>query len=247
MSSLGPRRHLPELLDADDVAPADAERSAAALSRVNLRFGGDRALKQHLRNLRRAPRLSVLDVGGGRGDLPLRLQEWARRGGGGWRMVVLDRHPLLTRMAGRWVREGKKGAEVVRGDALRIPFRDDTFDVVTCNLVLHHFRDEDAVQVLREMGRVARRRVVVNDLERHRVHYLAVRLLSATLWRRDPITRTDAPRSVLQAFTREELADLARKAGLAQGTVRRHVPYRLVLDATATATAHRPDRERGLP
>lgn len=235
MSSLGPRRHLPELLDADDVSVTDAARSARALSRINLGLGGDRALRQHLRGLRRARGVEVLDVGAGRGDLPLRLGAWARRGGGRWRIVILDRHPVLSRMAREQLREAGDGT-VVRGDALRIPFRDDSFDVVTCNLVLHHFRDTEAVALLREMGRVARQRVIVNDLERNRVHYAAVRVLAATIWRRDPITRTDAPRSVLQAFTRQELADLARRAGLAPGSVRRHFPYRLVLDATARST-----------
>ena len=232
MSSLGPRRHLPELLDADDVAPADAERSVRALSQVNRRFGGDRAMRRHLRDMRHAPRLSVLDVGGGGGDLPLRLREWARADGGRWKIVILDRHPFLTRVAQEKL-EREDAGWVVRGDALRIPFPDDTFDVVTCNLTLHHFRDADAVRVLRELGRVARRRVVVSDLERHRLHYLVVRVLAATLWRRDPITRTDAPRSILQAFTAQELVDLAQEAGLAPGTVRRHFPYRLVLDAGA--------------
>lgn len=228
MTSLGSRRSLPERLDQEEVPRDDAERSLRELSRINARLGGDRPLRRHLRDLRDAPSLSLLDVGGGGGDVPVRLRAWARAGGGRWRAVVLDRHPILTGMARRRVRDQ---ADVVRGDARRLPFPDDAFDVVTCNLVLHHFDDRDAVAVLEEMGRVARQRVLVNDLERHWLHYTVVRALAATLWRRDPVTSFDAPRSVLRAFTADELAELARRASLPRGGVKRHFPFRLVLDA----------------
>jgi len=102
-------------------------------------------------------------------------------------------------------------------------------DVALCTLTLHHFRNEDALRLLREAARVARVRVVVSDLERTRAAWLGARLLSATLWRTNPITRHDGPLSVRRAFRTGELEELGRRAGLRDVRVRRHLPWRLSL------------------
>jgi hypothetical protein len=59
--------------------------------------------------------------------------------------------------------------------------------------------------------RVARIAVVVNDLERGRLHYLLARLASLV----DPsrISRHDGPASVRQAYTADELRGLLRHTG----------------------------------
>ena len=53
----------------------------------------------------------------------------------------------------------------MRGDGLRLPFADRSFDAAYTVLTLHHFRDDAAVCLLQDMARVARRLVVVNDLD----------------------------------------------------------------------------------
>jgi len=45
------------------------------------------------------------------------------------------------------------------------------------------------------------------------------------------LIREDGALSILRSFKREELLDLARRAGLANPRVVRHFPYRLVLSA----------------
>jgi ubiquinone/menaquinone biosynthesis C-methylase UbiE len=112
----------------------------------------------------------------------------------------------------------------VAADAARLPFADASFDFVTACLMLHHFRDADAIRLLRVFGRVARRAVLINDLERHWFPVLFIRA-AAPVFARSPITRHDAPASVRQAFQFGELRDLAREAGFRDIEVRRHLPW----------------------
>ncbi|MDP9373698.1 MAG: methyltransferase domain-containing protein, partial [Chloroflexota bacterium] len=112
-------------------------------------------------------------------------------------------------------------------DALRAPFADRSVDVVTCSLALHHFPPDAARTVLRELGRVTRRALIVSDLERCWPGYLGARLLAAIL--RNPMTHHDAPVSVLRAYTAPELRRLAAEAGLTGARVVRRFPFRLVL------------------
>jgi ubiquinone/menaquinone biosynthesis C-methylase UbiE len=113
---------------------------------------------------------------------------------------------------------------------LQLPFADRTFDAVICSLFFHHLTNAECVSVLREMWRVARRIVIVNDLHRNRVAHASIRVLSA-LFSRSTMFRNDSAASVRRAFRPAELADVATKAGV-PARVNRSFPYRLVLVAT---------------
>ena len=101
------------------------------------------------------------------------------------------------------------------GDAFRLPFRPGSFDYVFCSLFLHHFQDKEVVRLLRDFGEVARKAVLVIDLERNPIPYYFI-AWSRPLLGWDPVTVHDGAISVEAAFHRKELEDLARQAGLAK-------------------------------
>jgi ubiquinone/menaquinone biosynthesis C-methylase UbiE len=104
-----------------------------------------RVLASHLADL--IPRdATVLDVGSGDGAL-------ARR-------VMQSRPDLKFTGVDVLVRPGTH-IPVERFDGTRLPFPDDAFDVITLVDVLHHAADQMAL--LRDIGRVARRAVVIKD------------------------------------------------------------------------------------
>lgn len=220
-----------EILDQEEQDPVELAASLAQVSQANRLFGGSLALRRHLAAYRRKGEdLLLLDVGAGNGDTSLDLLRWAEGGGASWRAVALDPHAATARVAA--ARVGSSRVTVVQGDGLRLPFPDGAVDVAVAVLVLHHLQDEDAVELVAEMSRVARRLVLVNDLERHPVNHALARLMAATLWRGNRITRNDAPLSVLRSFTPGEFLEVGRAAGLGAPRVRRHLPFRLVLEGT---------------
>jgi ubiquinone/menaquinone biosynthesis C-methylase UbiE len=166
----------------------------------------------------------VLDVATGGGDIP----RWLARRRLAVALIAGDLHPKMLELARKW----SAGLPIgfIRCDARRLPFRDRSVDLVLCSLMLHHLTEADAVQALRELGRVARRRLVVNDLRRSRIAYVLIWLI--TRFSRNPLTRYDSPVSVERAFTPAELESLARAAGLdRQGRFRihHHRYYRMAL------------------
>ncbi|MFW6078558.1 MAG: methyltransferase domain-containing protein [Gemmatimonadota bacterium] len=223
-----------ERLDRAGHEPAALEASLDRVAAVNRRLGGTRAILRRLEPLMPGERpAEVLDVGTGSGELPRAVIEHARRRSRRVRVTALDRHPQTVGIARRRLAPYPE-ARVLRADALALPFADDRFDIVLLTLTLHHFDDDDAVRVLRELDRVSRGGgLIVDDLERCWPNYFGARWLAATLWRRDPITRHDGPVSVLRAFTPNELTTLARRAGLVRPRVDRHFFYRLMLTAGA--------------
>lgn len=201
------------------------------LRRVNRRLGGTRLTLRALEPLAagHAPgaELSVLDVGTGAGDIPRAIVKWARRRGLRPRVVATDIAAELLDLAQRGDAEGVKFA---LADARSLPFSDRSFDVAACSLVLHHFGPEDAVAVLREMRRVARVGVVVNDLVRGWIGYAGAYALSRACTS-NPVTRHDAPLSVRRAYTRTEMARLAALAQLRPMAFRGWLGYRVAMTA----------------
>jgi SAM-dependent methyltransferase len=226
----------PEHMDAPD---ADRAALAAALDHivaVNRWLGARRALRRHLPWALPpdggGPH-RVLDVGTGAGDLALAMVAWARARKRPVHVAALDLHSATLRVA-RDRSAGTDEIAVVRADGLRLPFPDGAFDLVCISMTLHHMDGPDLAGLLREAARAARGgRVLVGELERSLPGYLGARLLAATVWRRNPITRHDGPLSVLRAFTPDELLALGRQAGLARPSVHRHPLFRLVLRGEA--------------
>jgi ubiquinone/menaquinone biosynthesis C-methylase UbiE len=168
-------------------------------------------------------RPSLLDVGCGSADVPLWI---ASRSGRPVEVVGVDIKALHLRAAGA-------GLRGVVADVHALPFADDRFDVVTASLFLHHFDGADVARVLRELHRVARRALVVNDLRRARVPYAFGRAAFPLLFR-SRVSVEDGLLSIRRAFTAAELAQAFADAGL-PATVRRRWPYRLLAVAPKRA------------
>ncbi|MDQ3743686.1 MAG: methyltransferase domain-containing protein [Acidobacteriota bacterium] len=238
-----------EHLDLGDYTPEEYEGCMVELRRVNRWLGDARALSRSvLPEIERdvtpeikrdlspeteagdAREFSLLDVGAGTGELLREVARWARERKIRARLVGLE---LNERSALGILEESRGFGEImaVRGDALRLPFDDAAFDYAMCSLFTHHFRDDGAVSVLREMSRVARRRVYVIDLHRHPVAYYFYTTV-ARLFLHNRLIREDGALSILRGFVPRELLRLAESAGLARAKVERRFPYRLVLSAS---------------
>jgi SAM-dependent methyltransferase len=215
-----------ERMDDVDIEPALLRRTLLDLENVNRRLGGVRAVVDAMAPLLRAGEpISILDLGCGGADLPRAFEQHAERRRIPHRIIAVDRNPETVAIANEWSSE--YGIEFVAADALLLPFADRSFDVVIASMTLHHFEAAERIAALREMARVAKRKVVINDLERCWPNYIGAKLLAATIWRRS-LARWDGPVSVLRGFTADELANDFSDAGLGRIDVRRRFFYRLV-------------------
>jgi ubiquinone/menaquinone biosynthesis C-methylase UbiE len=223
-----------EHLDKGDYTAEEYEGCIVELQRVNRWLGDASALRDSLlREIERLnlANLSLLDVGAGSGELLRIVAEEARNNG---RKALLVGLELNERSAKAIAERAVTFPEIkaVRGDAFHLPFNDDQFDYALCSLFTHHFPNAEVMRILRELDRVAARGVFVIDLHRHPVAYFFYKTIGR-LFLHNRLIREDGALSILRSFKREELLDLARRAGLANPRVERHFPYRLVLSAPA--------------
>ncbi len=229
--SAPPRNLRPELLDLDEAPFEEVKDSLQDVRRVNRYLSGYRVLLHHIgcfldRHVSGSP-LHILDAATGSADQPMEVVRFARKRGIAVKVTAIDINPKMIRFAQE---EARAFPEIgfVQGDVLNLPFRENSFDVVINSLALHHFSKEDAVAMLAGFSRLARRGVIINDLHRSRVAYAAIFMLTRLLTQ-NRLTRYDAPVSVMNAFTPDEMHAMAKEAGWQQFAVYRHFPYRIAL------------------
>ncbi len=233
-----PRSEKDELLDAAGHDPVELNANFRDIQRVNQILGGTSTILRHLpRLLDAVPRsrpATILDLATGSADIPLAISRWARRNGRQVSIVASDCSDAILAVARKQMR-AHPDITIVNYDARAVPLPDKAFDIVLCSLSLHHFSPNDAVQVLREMDRLARNGFILNDLRRGRLGYVAA-WIASRLTTRNRLTRNDAPLSVMRAYTPEELSGLLHRAGISDVAITTHPWFRMA--AVGTGADH---------
>jgi len=209
---------IPELLDSDAGTPREIQDSLADLRTINRYFGGLHTMTELLSDVasnRQLKKLSWLDVAGGNGELTNFASESLRSQGIEVQPVLLDRMP--SHLNGRY--------PAVAGDALALPFKENSFDVVGSCLFVHHLEPPDVVRFVNEALRVARHAVLINDLIRHRLH-VALAYAGFALYR-SRLTRHDAVASVRRAFTVEEIKTMLQQTEAVKVEIKTFLPFRM--------------------
>lgn len=229
------RRHDPEWMDRPDNTPAELEGALHDIRSVNRLLGGSKtlvdAILPHLASAPPERPLTILDVGTGGADVPVAIAAAAHRLGRSVRIVGIDRDAVTIDLARRAV-AGHGEIELVHADAFTFEAPEASFDLVTASLFLHHFTHDDATRLVSRFRGLARRAVLVNDLERHLVPWAFI-AVAARLTRRHAMFVHDAPLSVLRGFTHDELMHVAIDAGAPLATVARRWPFRLLMTVPA--------------
>ena len=165
-------------------------------------------------------RITLLDVGAGGGDIARFIARRAARGGIDVRPVALDRHPAAATLC------RDAGLPSVVADAWALPLAARSVDIVVASQLLHHFRRDAAVWLVRELAGVARIGVVIADLLRSRAAAMGIWLASFALGFHG-VTRRDGVTSVRRGFTAPELSDVLAAAGV-RTAVHRRPGFRVV-------------------
>lgn len=216
-----------EMMDSPDNPRELLEDDLRNLRIINRYLGNYRAVLGALKRLIEEQKLrsfSLLDVGTGSGDIPALIASWARRKRVAAEIIGLDPEPVTLRAAVNQTRDYHEIA-LVRGDGRALPFASDSVDFVLSSQMLHHFSEENIIDLLRSWSHVARRAIIVCDLVRHPLAYHGIRLVTKA-FTRNIMTRTDGPLSVQRAFTLEEWRELFERAGIGPFRLFRIFPFR---------------------
>jgi 2-polyprenyl-3-methyl-5-hydroxy-6-metoxy-1,4-benzoquinol methylase len=231
------QRHIvPEMMDRPDLPEAAHVGALAGLRRANQATLAAQHLAKPIVALARRDRIdriSMLDVACGGGDVPIDVALRAKAMGIGIELTLLDRSATALRSAAAAAERAGVRCRCVQADILN-ECPQLNFDVVTCTLFLHHIpQPGQVVDFLKNLRRIALRRIVIGDVRRLWIGW-ATAWLGSRVLSRSPMVHHDGPASVRGAWTMRELASFAAEAQMNGAALRRSWPWRMLLVWDAT-------------
>lgn len=156
--------------------------------------------------------LSIADLGCGGGDMLKLLADWGRKNNRSLKLTGIDANPHIIDFArNNCTAYPEISFEVL--DIFSVGFQQKKFDIAMGTLFYHHFKNEVLVDFFSKLTHQARIGFVINDIHRHWLAFHFIRLLTK-FFSKSTMVKFDAPLSVLRAFTRKELIDILKKAGI---------------------------------
>lgn len=166
---------------------------------------------------------TLLDIGFGGGDIPLKLARWASEDNLDLHITAIDDDPRACRFIGK--RETVPAQIQFRhASSTDLIGENKSFDFVISNHLLHHIEEARLQNLLNEARLLSRNMVIFNDIRRTDTGYLLFNILSRPVFRSSFITE-DGLTSIRRSYTAGEL----NKATPDNWEVRRLFPFRLLL------------------
>jgi 2-polyprenyl-3-methyl-5-hydroxy-6-metoxy-1,4-benzoquinol methylase len=166
--------------------------------------------------------VTLLDIGSGGGDVPIKLARWARDDGFNLHVTAIDPDERAWLFAVSL--PDQRGVVFERRTSTSVLAAGQRFDIVTSNHLLHHLDGDDLTLLLAESELLANKLVIHNDIRRHRV---AFGVYAAATWplRNQSFLHTDGLLSIRRSYRHGELAAKA----VPPWRVDSQFPYRLIL------------------
>jgi ubiquinone/menaquinone biosynthesis C-methylase UbiE len=164
-----------------------------------------------------AENLRVVDLGTGPADIPIRLMRHRPR----WNIVAVDAAKAMLDLAAAAVAQAGLAdrIELLQADAKATGLPAGQFDVVFSNSILHHVSDPEKFWLeVRRLGRKGAT-VFVRDLFRPPDAATAQKIVAQHAGGETPLLQQEFHRSLLAAYTPQEVRDQLHQAGLTGLTV----------------------------
>ena len=211
------RSQAEEIMDDLTIAGKELDLTLHELDVINHWLGGNavtlRGLKKLLlQNSEQEELITIADLGCGGGGMMRMVASWAQKRKISTSLHGIDANENVIEFAARESR-AFTNLHFLTQDVLADEFVNQSYDIVLATLFLHHFREEQLVEIFRKLSSIATHGIVVNDLHRHWLAYYGFKLVSS-LFSRSKMVKSDGLISVLRGFKRRELVAILQKAGI---------------------------------
>lgn len=206
----------------DDVSITDERliRALYELRIINQFLGGNLVSRAGLSAIIKdssSDKIKILDVGSGGSDLFFNIKVHGRTAD----PVSVD----MNLQACRYIKQQHPEAKAVCCNAMRLPFKNGSFDAVHFSLFFHHFNEKDMAEILKCAGELAGYGIVINDLRRSALALAGIKILTM-LFSGSRMIRNDAPLSVKRGFIKSELKRILSNVNGCSFTVMRKWAFR---------------------
>jgi SAM-dependent methyltransferase len=191
------------------------------IAQINQLLGGNRlTLKGVEKILKKVPvscAITIVDIGCGNGDMLRKLADFGFQNNLNLELIGVDANAFTVNYAINLSRNFpniKYRCEDIFGQS----FNELKFDIGLCTLTLHHFKNDEIIELLTIFKRNSKLGFIINDLHRN---FVAYRLFQALcfVFQMNELSRKDGLTSILRGFKKEELIAFSEKLRFEKYTV----------------------------
>lgn len=205
------RTNRAEIMDDFDLQGDELEVTLQDLDKINRWLGGNKVTIQGVKKLLRSqPKdqpVHIADIGCGNGTMLKEIATWGRSAGYTFKLTGVDANPHAIAIAER-TSEYYPEIEYRTMNIFSEEFKQEKFDITTCTLTLHHFKDAQIEEILQDFYSKSRIGIVINDLHRSRKAYHLFRAF-CKVFISNKIARDDGLTSILRGFKKKDIKKFA--------------------------------------
>jgi len=161
--------------------------------------------------------LKILDIGSGSSDNLIA----AKRKFSNLQILSIDKNL-------RALSSSKNSLKKINSNAFHLPIKNESCDIVYAALFLHHFTEDQIQKLLKEFLRIARKGIIINDLQRSFLALWEIKILTF-LFSKSEMVKNDAPLSVKRGFTKPELLKLLSNARVTNFVIKKKWAFRWMI------------------
>lgn len=210
-----------EIMDDFSLQGEELRSALDQIAKINQFLGGNKltleGIKKLLKNTDVSQTIVIADIGCGNGDMLRMLARFGQKNNINFQLIGIDANAFTINHA-RILSHDFKNIEYRCMDIFSEEFTTIHYDIVLCTLTLHHFSDEDIIDIITIFNKNATRGIVINDLHRSKLAYVLFELI-CFVFNLNKMGRKDGLVSILRGFKKRELEAFSKKINLKNDTI----------------------------
>lgn len=206
----------PEIMD-DFAMEGEVLRDALdKIAKINQLLGGNKltlkGVQYLIKSIPQSTEITIIDVGCGNGDMLRNIADFGLENELRFKLIGIDANAFTISHA-RKLSLNYPNISYRCEDIFDKDFKQLKYDIVLCTLTLHHFKDNEIIDLLTVFTLNSRIGIVINDLHRSSIAYRLFQAL-CFVFRLNDMSREDGLISILRGFKKEELVHFSEKLNL---------------------------------
>jgi len=202
-----------EIMDDFEMEGYELEKNLDEIAKINSILGGNgvtlRGILHLIKNKARGTPITILDLGCGNGDMLRTLSDFGQQNQWKFNLIGVDANPYTIYYA----QYLSKMYPEIHYECLNIfskDFSDLNYDIALCTLTLHHFNDEEIIDLMSTLTKKSKIGIVINDLHRSALAYYLFQLV-CFVFGLSKMSTLDGSTSILKGFKKQELINFSKK------------------------------------
>ena len=191
------------------------------IARINQLLGGNKVtlngIKRIVKKANTSKPIVIADIGCGNGDMLRMLANYGLKNNLNFKLIGIDANAFTINYA-KTLSNEYSNMEYLCLDIFSEDFSAFQYDIVLCTLTLHHFTNEQLLNIITIFNNNASMGIVINDLQRSKLAYKLFKIISM-LFSLSKMSREDGLISILRGFKKKELEEFSKKLNLKNYTI----------------------------